>query len=109
LPSSTYEVKEVVCPNSLEVHKIHACPNDCVLYHGEVNEKLEVCPVYKASRYKIRRADTLDAESEPYRQRILAKIMWYFPIISRLKHLFHNKEHTKMMRSHKEERKVDAM
>jgi hypothetical protein len=74
-----------------------------------VNEKLEVCPVYKASRYKIRRADTLDAESEPYRQRIPAKIMWYFPITSRLKHLFHNKENTKMMRWHKEERKVDAM
>ena len=32
LPDSTYEVKKVVCPLGLEVQKIHACPNDCILY-----------------------------------------------------------------------------
>ncbi|XP_035820340.1 uncharacterized protein [Zea mays] len=109
LPASTYEAKEVVCPVGLEVQKIHACLNDCILYHGEVNEKLEVCQVCKASRYKIRRADTLDGEVEPHRKRIPAKVMWYFPIIPRLKRLFRNKEHAKMMRWHKEERKVDGM
>ena len=31
LPESTYEAKKVVCPLGLEVQKIHACPNDCIL------------------------------------------------------------------------------
>ena len=32
LPTSTYEAKKVVCPLGLEVQKIHACANDCILY-----------------------------------------------------------------------------
>jgi hypothetical protein len=35
LPASTYEAKKVVYPLGLDVQKIHACPNDCILYHGE--------------------------------------------------------------------------
>nr|AAX96653.1 transposon protein, putative, CACTA, En/Spm sub-class [Oryza sativa Japonica Group] len=34
LPETTYEAKKIVCPLGLEVHKIHACPNDCILYRG---------------------------------------------------------------------------
>jgi hypothetical protein len=60
-----------------------------------------------ASRYKIRRDDPGDVEGERPRKRILAKVMWYAPIIPRLKRLFKNKEHTKLLRWHKEDRKVD--
>ena len=35
LPATTYEAKKLVCPLGLEVQKIHACPNDCILYRGE--------------------------------------------------------------------------
>jgi hypothetical protein len=35
--------------------------------------------------------------------------MWYAPIIPRLKCLFRNKEHAKLLRWHKEDRKVDNM
>ena len=35
--------------------------------------------------------------------------MWYFPIIPRLKYLFRNKAHAKMMRWHAKERKQDRM
>ena len=45
LPVTTYEAKQVVCPLGLEIQKIHACPNDCILYHGEEYEKLDACPV----------------------------------------------------------------
>ena len=31
LPACTYEAKKLVCPLGLEVQKIHACPNDCIL------------------------------------------------------------------------------
>jgi hypothetical protein len=35
LPTITYEAKKVICPLGLEVQKIHACPNDYILYRGE--------------------------------------------------------------------------
>jgi hypothetical protein len=38
----------------LEVQKIHACPNDYILYQGTKHENLEACLVCKALRYKIR-------------------------------------------------------
>ncbi|KAK1561427.1 hypothetical protein QYE76_018874, partial [Lolium multiflorum] len=63
LPSSTYEAKKVVCPLGLEVQKIHACINDCILYRGEY-ENLNACPVCSALRYKIRRDDPGDVEGE---------------------------------------------
>ena len=53
LHSTIYEEKKVVCPLGLEVQKIHACPNDYILYHDEY-EKLDACPVCDAKRYKIR-------------------------------------------------------
>ena len=31
LPDSTYEAKKLVCPLGVEVQKMHACPNDCIL------------------------------------------------------------------------------
>jgi hypothetical protein len=34
LLSTTNEAKQTVCPLGLEVQKIHACPNDCILYRG---------------------------------------------------------------------------
>ena len=110
LPSSTYEAKKVVCPLGLEVQKIHACINDCILYRGEY-ENLNACPVCGALRYKIGRDDPGDVEGEHGgpTKRIPAKVMWYAPIIPRLKRLFQNKEHAKLLRWHKEDRKKDLM
>jgi hypothetical protein len=103
LPSTTYEAKKVVCPLGSEVRKIHACPNDCILYRGDKYEKLDVCPVCGAKRYKIRQKDTGDVDEEPAKKKIPSKVMWYFPIIPRLKCLFRNRAHPKLMRWHKEE------
>ncbi|KAK1603779.1 hypothetical protein QYE76_027452 [Lolium multiflorum] len=74
LPDSTYEAKKVLCPLGLEVLKIHACINDCILYRAEY-ENLEKCPVCTALRYKIRRDDPGDVEGEPPRKRVPAKVM----------------------------------
>ncbi|KAK1681901.1 hypothetical protein QYE76_042749 [Lolium multiflorum] len=74
LPSTTYEAKKVVCPLGLEVQKIHACINDCILYRGEY-ENLNACPVCSALRYKIRRDDPSDVEGESTpRKRVPAKL-----------------------------------
>ncbi|KAK1615840.1 hypothetical protein QYE76_021357 [Lolium multiflorum] len=73
LPSSTYEAKKVVCPLGLEVLKIHACINDCILYRGEY-ENLNECPVCTALRYKIRGDDPGDdVEGQKPRKKVPAK------------------------------------
>jgi hypothetical protein len=109
LPTTTYEAKQLVCPLGLEIKKIHACPNDCFLYFGEKNEKLDYCPICHASRYKIRAKDPGDVEGERPRKKIPAKVMWYALIIPHLKCLFRNKDHAKLLRWHKEDCKVDNM
>nr|AAL77145.1 Putative TNP-like transposable element [Oryza sativa Japonica Group]AAP52250.1 transposon protein, putative, CACTA, En/Spm sub-class [Oryza sativa Japonica Group] len=109
LPETTYEAKKIVCPLGLEVHKIHACPNDCILYRGEEYENLEACPVCKALRYKIRQDDPGEVDGQLTKKRIPAKVMWYFPIIPRLKRLFRNKGNARMLRWHAEERQQDRM
>ncbi|XP_066161895.1 uncharacterized protein [Oryza sativa Japonica Group] len=109
LPETTYEAKKIVCPLGLEVHKIHACSNDCILYRGEEYENLEACPVCKALRYKIRRDDPGEVDGQLTKKRIPAKVMWYFPIIPRLRRLFRNKGNARMLRWHAEERQQDGM
>ena len=64
LPDSMYTAKKVVFPLGLKVQKIHACPNDCILYRGAYKDP-NACPVCGALRYKIRRDDPGDVDSEP--------------------------------------------
>ena len=85
LPETTYEARKLVCPLGLEVQKIHAYPNYCILYRGEEYENLDACPVCSACRYKIPRDDPGDVEGIRIKKRVPAKVMWYFPPISRLK------------------------
>jgi hypothetical protein len=111
LPSTTYEVKQTVCPLGLEVQKIHACPHDCILYRGNKHENLEACHVCKALCYKIRRDNDPGAieGTPPKMTKVPVKVMWYFPIIPHLKHLFRNKENAKWMTWHESDRKQDHM
>jgi hypothetical protein len=51
LPRSTYQAKKIVCSLGLEVEKIHACRNDCTLFHNE-DAMLEEFRVCRTSRYK---------------------------------------------------------
>jgi hypothetical protein len=51
LPTSTYIAKKLICPLSLGVDKIHACPNHCILYRKEHKFKTK-CPVCDVGRYK---------------------------------------------------------
>ena len=44
LPRTTYEAKQMICPLDLEVEKIHACRNDCILYRGDKYKDLDACP-----------------------------------------------------------------
>jgi hypothetical protein len=69
---------------------------------------LNACLVCSALWYKIRRDDLGDVEGERPKKRVPAKVMWYAPIMPRLKYLFRNKEHAKLLRWNKEHRKSDG-
>jgi hypothetical protein len=50
-PSGTYQAKKIICPLTLDIKKINACPNHCILYQKE-HEFKDMCPTCNASRYK---------------------------------------------------------
>src|SRR5688572_25580170 len=83
--------KKVVCPLGLEVQKIHACPYNCILYRGDEWDKLEAYLACEALRYKIRRDDPGNVEGQASKKKVSAKVMWYFPVLPRLKRLFQHK------------------
>jgi hypothetical protein len=84
VPEIVYEAKQIICPLGLEVEKIHACKNDCILYRGEEYEDFEKCPIYGVDRFNHRKDGGDDdncnrGTGEP------KKLFWYFPIIHHLK------------------------
>nr|AAP44620.1 putative transposase [Oryza sativa Japonica Group] len=102
LPETTYEAKQVMCPLGLEVRRIHACPNDCILYHKQYAD-LDACPVCKAYKRK-KSAD----EGNKSKRGGPAKVVWYLPIIDRFKRIIANPNEAKLVRWHATERKNDG-
>ena len=80
LPRSTNEAKKIVCPLELEVQKIHACVNDCILYRGEYKD-LRACPTCKHARYKCRRAKYKYKLDDEIKTGVPFKVVWYLPLI----------------------------
>jgi hypothetical protein len=101
IPTSTYYARKLMCPLGLEVDKIDACPNDCILYRKE-HEHLDECPTCGASRYKRKGANS--AKRGPP-----AKSLWYLPIIPRFERMFSLKKQAKNLRWHAEVRKKDGL
>ncbi|KAD6795050.1 hypothetical protein E3N88_05946 [Mikania micrantha] len=106
LPISTYQAKKLMCPMGLEVERMHACSNDCMLYRKEF-EKEHKCVICGASRYK-RKKETDDMDDDVTKNGPPNKILWYFPIIPRLKRLFSNENEAKLLRWHKDCRVNDG-
>ena len=59
LPKNHYEVKKILRPVDLEYQKIHAYPNDCILYKNKFAE-MHKGPTCGVSRYKVKDDDTSD-------------------------------------------------
>ena len=96
LPSRTYEAKQMLRSIGMGYEKIHACPNDCILFRNE-HASLKSCPKCKASRYK-----KMETESAP------EKVMWYFPIIPRFRRMYRSPEDAKPLTWHEDERIKDS-
>ncbi|GJW69639.1 hypothetical protein Tco_0126556 [Tanacetum coccineum] len=100
LPISTYQAKNIMRPMGLEIKRIHSCPNDYMLYRDEY-ENLHACVTCETSRYK-KEPDEID--DDVTKNGPPAKLLWYFPIIPRLKRLFENKKEAKLLRWHFDQR-----
>ena len=104
LPNRNYAAKKILCPMGMEYKKIHACPNDCILFRNEF-ETLKKCPICGLSRYKVK---DNDFDCDDSSKRPPAKVLWYLPIIPRLKRLFANASDAKNLIWHADERKRDG-
>ena len=106
LSKNQYEAKKILCPVGMEYQKIHACPNDCILYRNQFAEIIN-CNTYGVSRYKVNNDECNDDatanKSHP------AKVYWYLPIIPRFKRLFANGHDAKHLTWHAEGRKSDGL
>jgi hypothetical protein len=121
LPTSTYRAKKLICLLSLGMDKMHACPNHCILYRKEHEFKTKYLSRYKRS-YNHVYVDTMkkknkkntaigsesvddenDSDKEDNKKRkISALVMWYLPVIDRLKRVFSNPRDVELVRWHSE-------
>jgi hypothetical protein len=96
IAESVYEAKKIICPLGIEVEKIHACKNSCLLFRGNYAD-LDKCPKCGYYRYKRKKDggddNNVDDENEPGEIRdkkkanrgAPVKVAWYFCLIPRLK------------------------
>ena len=70
----------------MEYQKIHAYPNDCILYMHEFQE-MSKCLIRGTSRYKVKDDEESNYDEKSQRGP-LAKVLWYLPIIPRFKRFF---------------------
>ncbi|RVW64870.1 hypothetical protein CK203_066167 [Vitis vinifera] len=93
MPLSMYEAKKTLNALGMEYKKIHACPNDCILYRNELNDASS-CPTCGMSKWKVNKAGARNTK------RILAKFLWYFPPIPRFKRMFQSPKIAKDIKWH---------
>nr|XP_004494940.1 uncharacterized protein LOC101496411 [Cicer arietinum] len=109
LPKSYYETKKIVSGLGLGYEKIHACPNDCILYWDKY-AKYEVCPKCSTSRWKTTNEDVQGngIETSDRRKKIPTKILRWFPLKPRLQRLYMSSKVAESMRWHHESRLNDG-
>ncbi|KAJ9557192.1 hypothetical protein OSB04_011806 [Centaurea solstitialis] len=90
----------------LEIERIHACPNDRMLYRN-ADVDLRECRICGTSRYK-RKNQTEDNSDVKVKDGPPTKMLWYFPVIPRLKRLFANAKDAKLLRWHAEDHIKDG-
>ncbi|KAI5347609.1 hypothetical protein L3X38_000496 [Prunus dulcis] len=100
IPTSMYEAKKTLCALGLSYEKMHACPNDCILYRKEYEDSTN-CPTCGISRWKEGK-DSILKEGVP------AKVVWYFPPIPRFKRMFQSHETAKSLTWHASRKSIDG-
>ncbi|XP_073153787.1 uncharacterized protein [Henckelia pumila] len=99
LPLSLYDAKKSLCALGMDHVRIHACPNDCILYRKEY-EDFANCPTCGTSRWKV--GNNSKVKGVP------AKVLWYFSPIPRFQIMFRNKMISKELTWHSDKRICDG-
>nr|KYP67708.1 hypothetical protein KK1_024060 [Cajanus cajan] len=102
LPKSFYDTKKIISGLGLSYGKIHACPNDCILYRKDL-ANAENCPKCKLSRWKH------NSDDVECRKKIPAKILHWFPLIPRVQRLFLSSKIASSMTWHEDGRTKDGL
>jgi len=106
LPTQNYDAKKILCLMGMEDKRIHACSNDCILYKKEF-EDVKKCPKCGSSRYKQKRNSEYSGQIE--KEGCALNVVWYLPIVPKLKRLFANPKDAKSLRWHATERICDRL
>ncbi|XP_063941376.1 uncharacterized protein LOC135149565 [Daucus carota subsp. sativus] len=100
-PSSFSEAKKTLCTLGMGYEKIHACPNNCLLYRGQRDEDESTCRICNASRWKLnKKGEEQDG--------IPTKVLWYFSLLPRLRNFFNTPQIAKDMTWHDTRRQKDG-
>ncbi|GLT30511.1 hypothetical protein SLA2020_053070 [Shorea laevis] len=110
LPKSYSETKKIIRSLGLSYEKIHACPNDCMLFwKDKAND--DFCSECGASRWIVNtniEEDSIDCTMKKKKPKA-AKILRWFPLIPRLQWLYMSSKTASLMRWHDEERTKDGL
>ncbi|XP_019255093.1 PREDICTED: uncharacterized protein LOC109233677 [Nicotiana attenuata] len=101
VPESFNKARNMITNLGLHYEKMHACPNDCMLFWKE-NANADNCSICGSSRWKS--AGPLTKASS----KIPAKVLSYFPLKPRLQRIFMCPETAVAMRWHANERPNDG-
>ncbi|XP_074322851.1 uncharacterized protein LOC141659824 [Apium graveolens] len=102
LPSSFSVAKKMIRDLGLDYEKIHACPNDCMLYWVD-NKNEKQCRFYGVSWWIVSKKDSnapFSTNLEEKSAKIPAKVFRYFPLKPKLQRLFMCKEYSELMKWH---------
>ncbi|KAM3202688.1 hypothetical protein P3L10_030312 [Capsicum annuum] len=82
IPESFNKARNMIRDLGLDYEKIHACPNDCMLFWKD-NEKAKICSICGTSIWNSVASASTNANCK-----IPAKVLRYFPLKPRLKRMF---------------------
>ncbi|KAK3218820.1 hypothetical protein Dsin_012790 [Dipteronia sinensis] len=106
LPKSFYQTKKTISDLGLGYIKIHACPNDCMLYWKEKAQQTK-CTVYGTSRWKETEDDA--NQSSLSDRKVLAKVLRHFPLIPRLQRYFMSNKTASFLQWHERDHVKDGL
>jgi hypothetical protein len=96
LPKTEYEASKILRRLGLGYNMIHACPNGCCLFKGDL-EGVEQCPVCEHDRYRM-----------CGRSRVPSLILRHFPLIPQLQRQFSSKKLSKLNMWHHFHKSLDG-
>ncbi|XP_038707274.1 uncharacterized protein LOC120002584 [Tripterygium wilfordii] len=105
-PNSFNGAKKIIDRLGLQYEKIHACPNDYMLFWKEKSNN-DACSMCGASRWKNAENNLIN-NTLGKKKRTPAKVLRFFPLKPRLKRLYMSSKTSELMKWHANDRIKDG-